>query len=150
MLIVVFTGNFMIKEKLSNRYDRALAASTNSQRIYKAYRKKDKVDVDYEIFSTAAVKAFELAYETFWKYLKFYMEYQGILDIPSSPRAVFAFALQHNILNNHEVSILDEAARDRNLSSHMYAQETAEEILQDIPEAIQLFALLLHKLTPDK
>lgn len=79
--------------KISRKYQNAVSAAQNVQKFYLLCRDKKKGTLEYEAIATGTVKEFELAYETFWKYLKFYLENQGLADTPASPRAVFLFAL---------------------------------------------------------
>jgi nucleotidyltransferase substrate binding protein (TIGR01987 family) len=136
----------MENKKLLHKYQNALSAAQNTQRFYQAYICKTKDTLDYEMAATATVKEFELAYETFWKYLKFYLEYQGILDVPSSPRPVFIVALQYNIITENEVVQLGESVGARNIATHLYAQESAEEILQNVLDYSTLFLTILGRL----
>ena len=137
----------MKNQKLLQKYQHAVSAAQNTQRFYQAYTDKNKDTLDYEMAATATVKAFELAYETFWKYLKFYLEYQGILDVPSSPRAVFTLALQQKIITEPEAFLLGESVKDRSTATHLYEQESAEEILKDVPAYSILFLDVLKRLT---
>ncbi len=68
----------MENKKLLQKYQHAVSAAQNVQKFYKLCSSQEKHSVEYEAIATGTVKAFELSYETFWKYLKFYLEYQGI------------------------------------------------------------------------
>lgn len=140
----------MSEEKIVDRYQRAVRAGQNAERIYKKYAVINQNDPDYDVYISGTAQSFQLAYETFWKYLKFYMEDQGIQDTPGSPRAVFSLALQNMIITDLEAKLLGESVKDRNSAIHIYEQENAEQILQDVPEYCTLFLNILKRLLPDR
>lgn len=44
------------------------------------------------------------------------------------------------------MSLLGESIKDRNTATHLYEQESAEEILQDVPKYSKLFLSILERL----
>ena len=71
------------------------------------------------------IKAFEYTYELAWNTLKDYLEYQGILNMAGS-RDVIREAYKVNMIENGEEWM--NMLISRNLTSHSYNQDTADEI----------------------
>ena len=102
---------------------------------------KDKLS---ELEEQGLIKAFEYTYELGWNTLKDYLEYQGILNMAGS-RDVIREAYKANLITNGEewMSMLVS----RNLTSHSYNQETADEIAKAvIGSYFELFKMLEVKL----
>ena len=74
------------------------------------------------------IQRFEFTVELFWKTLKAILSYQGIECY--SPRDCIKKAYRYGIIDDDE--ILLDMLEDRNLSSHIYSQTTAEEIFERI------------------
>jgi nucleotidyltransferase substrate binding protein (TIGR01987 family) len=78
-----------------------------------------------EMEEQGLIKAFEYTYELAWNTLKDYLEYQGILDVTGS-RDTIREAFKLNLIGNGGQWM--EMLISRNLTSHSYNQETADEI----------------------
>lgn len=73
------------------------------------------------------IQFFEMCSELAWKLLKDYLEEQGYKDV-ATPRTAIKQAFNIDIIKNgHEWM---ELLSDRNLTSHVYDQETANKILE--------------------
>lgn len=88
----------------------------------------DKGDLT-DLEEQGIIKAFEYTYELAWNTLKDYLEYQGILDITGS-RDSIREAFKINLITDGEAWM--EMLKSRNLTSHTYNEETAEEIVSAI------------------
>lgn len=75
------------------------------------------------------IQAFEFTHELAWNVLKDYLEYQGIRDIVGSRGAVRE-AFRNALIEDGETWMT--MIRDRNLSSHTYDQDTAQEVVERI------------------
>jgi nucleotidyltransferase substrate binding protein (TIGR01987 family) len=75
------------------------------------------------------IKAFEYSYELAWNTLKDYLEYQGILDISGS-RDTIREAFKANLITDGNTWM--EMLKSRNLTSHTYNEDTAQEIVSAI------------------
>lgn len=121
------------KQRFSN-YRKALG------QLEKFIVKKDLSDLEEQ----GLIKAFEYTYELAWNTLKDYLEYQGILNMAGS-RDVIREAYKANLIANGEewMSMLVS----RNLTSHSYNEETADEIAKAvIGSYFELFKALEVKL----
>jgi nucleotidyltransferase substrate binding protein (TIGR01987 family) len=77
-----------------------------------------------------ASQRFELAFELAWKTMKDYLEEQGILVHPITPRNVIKEAFSAQLLKDAQVWI--DMMLHRNLLAHTYNSKTFDELLQTI------------------
>ncbi|EXJ09009.1 MULTISPECIES: nucleotidyltransferase substrate binding protein [Nitrincola] len=76
------------------------------------------------------IQFFEMAFELSWKLLKDYQQAEGF-EV-NSPRAAIKLAFQNGIVDDGHVWI--QALEDRNLTTHTYNEETAQQVEQKIRE----------------
>lgn len=79
-----------------------------------------------------AIQRFEFAYELAWKTLKDYLEEQGIVIKPITPRNVIKQAFAAKILDDAQIWL--DILIHRNLLSHKYDFKTFEEALRKVDE----------------
>lgn len=78
-----------------------------------------------ELEEQGLIKVFEYTYELAWNTMKDYLTYQGILDITGSRDAIRE-AFRTNLIDDGEDWM--DMLVSRNLTSHSYNEETANEI----------------------
>lgn len=79
------------------------------------------------IGQAGAIQFFEICFELSWKLLKDYLEHEGYSDV-ASPRSAIKQAFNAGLISNgHEWM---EVLNDRNMTSHVYDEETARNIYQ--------------------
>jgi len=84
-----------------------------------------------EQLKTGAIKSFEYCFELSWTTLKKYLElYEAIEDLRGSRDTIRA-AARLGILKNPEAWF--DFIESRNLSSHVYEEDTADEIIEMLP-----------------
>lgn len=98
----------------------------------------EKTDVNRD----SAIKRFELCFDLAWKSIKEYAKKQGVEC--NSPRACFKIAFQLQLVNYDEHWL--EMIEDRNLSTHLYKEEYADQIYSKLPDYLGMFRELLDKL----
>ena len=81
-----------------------------------------------ELDRDGVIQRFEFTVELFWKTLKLLLAYQGI-DC-ASPRRCIKEAFRAGLIGDDE--ILLDMLEDRNRSSYIYDESTAEEIFERI------------------
>jgi len=90
-----------------------------------------------EIFNTtrdSAIQRFEYTIDTFWKFLKFYMQNKlGVIIEFNNPRAILKEAFNHKLMTEDEFKKLSDGLADRNLTSHSYKEEVAHELAEHLP-----------------
>lgn len=82
-----------------------------------------------ELEEQGLIKAFEYTYELGWNTLKDYLEYQGIANIVGS-RDVIREAFKADLITDGEGWM--QMLQSRNLTSHSYNEDTADEIVAAI------------------
>lgn len=94
------------------------------------------------------IQSFEYTYELAWKTIKDFFESKGEVDILGSKDA-FRLAYSRGLVKNGEV--LMETVKSRQLTSHTYNEETADEIYCDIKDKYyNAFAELADRLEKEK
>ncbi|OIP36762.1 nucleotidyltransferase [Candidatus Desantisbacteria bacterium CG2_30_40_21] len=101
-------------EKFTNGFERLKEAIQEA---------KDDLDKD------GAIQRFEFTFELLWKALKIFLEYQGL--VVNTPRESLKEAFRINLLGRDEEIFLN-MLEDRNRTSHIYDEETSEEIFERI------------------
>ena len=96
--------------------------------IVSAGEKRGEEEID--LLREGLIQRFEYTHELAWKVMKDYAEYQGYVDVRGS-RDAFRLAFEMGLISDKRW--MDSIA-DRNLTSHNYDDETAEEIYQTIVE----------------
>ena len=97
-----------------------------------------------ELEEQGLIKAFEYTYELAWNTLKDYLEYQGILEVAGS-RDTIREAFKINLISNGQEWM--NMLASRNLTSHTYNEETADEIASAVLNTyFDLFKTLEAKL----
>lgn len=86
-----------------------------------------------EFVRDAAIQRFEFTFELFWKVLKEYALREG-LD-PRSPRASISTAFELGLIQDEQLFL--KMLESRNLASHTYLEENAEDIYTELPEFLK-------------
>lgn len=84
-----------------------------------------------ELEQIGLIKAFEFTHELAWNVMKDYFEYQGNTAITGS-RDAMREAFQRNLISDGEKWM--DMIKSRNMSSHTYNQNTANEIAKQVFE----------------
>lgn len=107
-------------------YRRALYRLKQAVKIVSENMEEDD-DID-DLLKEGLIQRFEYTHELAWKVMKDYAEYQGYTDIRGS-RDAFRKAFEMGIITDKRWM---DSVEDRNLTSHNYDDETAEEIYEAI------------------
>lgn len=94
------------------------------------------------------IKRFELSYDLLWKYLREYISAMHGATI-DSPRKVFQQCLQYGITNVDETEQLLRMVESRNLTTHVYNEDLADDVAAKIPKHYQLIHVLITRTKPD-
>jgi len=102
------------------------------EKFEKALKKlKEGVKVaQTEIERDGVIQRFEFTFELFWKTLKIILQYKGIEA--RSPRSAIKEGFRAGLLDDDEIFL--DMLEDRNLTSHIYEESTAEEIFKRIKQ----------------
>ena len=90
----------------------------------------------------AAIQRFEYTFEAFWKFVRDYLrEVDGITC--NSPRSCFREALGSGLIGGEQTVACMEMTDDRNLTSHTYVEELAEQIYKKVENYRKLMESIL-------
>lgn len=109
-----------------NNYRKALNRLTQAVRIV-AGQMGSEEEID-DLLKEGLIQRFEYTHELVWKVMKDYAEYQGYTDIRGSRDAIRK-AFEMGLITDKRWM---ESIEDRNMTSHNYDDETAEEIYEAI------------------
>lgn len=137
-------------ERLIERYDitmQALNSLDDALDLLKKYelimhqKPSFEIEREYKSHRDSAIKRFEYTLDTCWKYLKFFLE-SRIGVVHNSPKPIFRECFKNKFMDESETIQALEMIDARNLTSHIYKEETAETICSKIPH----YALLIRKI----
>lgn len=109
-----------------NNYRKALNRLTQAVRIV-AGQMGSEEEID-DLLKEGLIQRFEYTHELAWKVMKDYAEYQGYTDIRGSRDAIRK-AFEMGLITDKRWM---ESIEDRNMTSHNYDDDTAEEIYEAI------------------
>lgn len=103
---------------------------------------------DYEELRDSIIQRFEYSADTFWKFLKDYLKSNLKIEVAfARPKVVFKEALETKLITTEEHKKLINLIEDRNLTSHGYNEDVAEEISHNIFEYYDVMNSILTRLT---
>lgn len=82
----------------------------------------------------SVIQRFEYCYESFWKFLKVYLQQVHFLEDVQSSKKVFRSCVKTEICTLEEGNIFIDMADSRNETSHTYNVESARVILSVVPK----------------
>ena len=124
------------KQRLQN-YKKALAVLEGAVKLA---RERTLTNLEKQ----GTIQGFEFTFELAWNVMKDYLEEQGIIGIIGSKGAV-RHAFNKELIDDGEVWM--EMINDRNLASHVYDDETAEDLFTAIvTKYYHLFSALAEKM----
>ena len=101
----------------------------------------------YDRSMASLVKHFELFYDLLWKYIREYLNLKhGIIH--NSPRSVFHESLKQKICSLDETNTLLAMIESRNMSTHVYDTDIAQEVSTAIPKYYTVLSSLLPRIAP--
>lgn len=101
----------------------------------------------YDIVRDSVIKRFEYTFDTFWKFIREYLEEKhGIKFTTISPKSVWREALNARLIAQEEFDQLINMVDDRNLTSHTYNELLAQEISQRVANYYKLIQTILKKI----
>ncbi|MBK9295100.1 MAG: nucleotidyltransferase substrate binding protein [Oligoflexia bacterium] len=91
------------------------------------------------------IQAFEFTFEQCWKALQQKAQKEGVTV--GSPKTAFSFAMQSGLIKPQDEKLWLEMLEDRNLTTHTYKKELANQVVVRIKENyLPAFEHLLQKL----
>jgi len=109
------------KQRFQN-YKKALTTLKNAAELAAS---RELTDLEKQ----GTIQSFEFTFELAWNVMKDYLEEQGITGIIGSKNAI-RYAFNKGLIDDGEVWM--DMVKDRNVASHVYDEETAEELFTAI------------------
>lgn len=135
----VIRDGVVIVDKFLDKLDRYKRAVTRLEEVIKKYKATSISELQ-----DAVIKRFEFTAELSWKTAREYLLYLGETDI-NSPKPVMRAAFRTHLIADEDgwLDILD----DRNTTSHIYSEDDADKIFENITKRyVLLFGQLLEVL----
>ena len=133
-------------EKLTHKSKQIIAALKTLNQIITDFYELSPIARYYEELRDALIKRFEYSADLFWKFLREYLENQHGLTPPVTPKGVFKAALDAEIISTEEELALRLLIENRNLTSHTYNIELADEIAKFVPEHYVVMQKIVERL----
>jgi nucleotidyltransferase substrate binding protein (TIGR01987 family) len=113
----------------------------------KLFNESEKESLQWWSNSDSMIHRFEYTIDTFWKYLKLYLEETGkIQETIGSPKGILRAAAEAGCITQDEYDILHDGVSDRNDTSHSYNHELAREIVERIPQYYMTIKIIAERL----
>ena len=130
--------------KKQNKLDNFQKAILRLQEAVEEYSTHQTNDV----LRDGLIQRFEFTYKLAWKATKAVLEALGIVEI-RSPKATFKEAFSQGLIQKETTWLM--MLKDRNMTTHVYKEEIADEIAQRIiSDYLKCFQDLLNKLQAAK
>jgi nucleotidyltransferase substrate binding protein (TIGR01987 family) len=118
----------MVQSKLVQKKKNFEKAVKTLQAVLIRMQQMPRDDEDFIFFRDSLIQRFEYCTDMFWKLLKDFIAEKHGVEVLASPKAVLKQAVDLHIINDEQYKLLLQAVNDRNLSSHAYHEDVAEEI----------------------
>ena len=139
-----------IKYELTKKSIDSLKEIINMITEHKKVLHLDFVDAEKEqkVLRDSLIQRFEYSVDTLWNYLKeYFLEIKGVKQ--DSPKPIFRQCLKSGLTKEEETEKLLLMVDDRNLTTHTYKEELANEIAKNIPQYFELMEKVLEESKKD-
>lgn len=113
---------------MNNKEIRWKQRFTNLEKSFKLLERTNAIENLSEAEKGGLIQFYEICFELSWKTMKDYLESEGF-EV-KSPREAIKLAFQTGLVKDGELWI--QALEDRNLTSHIYDEETINKIVEKI------------------
>ena len=121
-------------ESLKLKHEAMQKALASLQEVLESVNVLIQCGVASNVIRDSIIKRFEYCIDSFWKFLKIYLEEVQKIDVKlAAPREVLRLSLQNNVIAKAEFDTLIYAVTDRNLTSHTYNEDLANKISSQVP-----------------
>jgi len=132
-------------EKKYKNVSAALETLKKSVMDFEKVKSGQKEDKD-NYLRDAVIKRFEYSLDTTWKYLKTYLEkVVGMTLTNKGPKPIFRECLKAGLLTEEEATEGIKMVDQRNMTSHIYKEEIANEISKNINKYYELMQNTVDK-----
>ena len=129
----------VLMDKFTEKYDKFVSAVS---RLNEAINEYDKAQLD--VIRDGAIQRFEFCTELAWKTIREKLIDEGFVEL-NSPKAVMRQAFASGIIKDEQSWI--ELLNDRNLTSHIYDEDTVNQIFSNICNLyVRMFSEIINQL----
>ena len=132
-------------EKLDRKLENASKALEALIEADRKFKELNESDYYYISVRDSSIKSFEFTIDCFWKLLKALLFKIGI-EATVGPKGIIKESEENNIISKEESKDLIRMIEDRNISSHIYEQDTADEIANNISTYVPILEKILLKI----
>lgn len=102
----------------------------------------------YRTLRDSMIQRFELSVDLFWKYLKIVLEEEFKKESEfNAPKPVIRSACNAKLITEQDAEVFLKMVADRNMSSHIYKEEVADQISGNIENYFRIMKNYSEKLT---
>ena len=106
------------------------------------------VDI-YQAARDSVIQRFEFSIELFWKYLRVFIEEYKRIPLDSIASCdIVRSACQIRLISEHDAQVCIDMIKSRNLTSHIYKEDIAEQLVHDIPGYYEHMQKILNNIQP--
>ncbi len=103
----------------------------------------------YQAARDSVIQRFEFSVELFWKYIRVFLEKVKQMPLESIfPSDVVRSACHFRLISEEEAQLSIDMIKSRNLTSHIYKEDVAEQLARDIPLYYEHMKKVFNKLDP--
>ncbi len=130
--------------------EKAISALHNLEARGENFNPKIDYQDQYRTNRDSVIQRFEYSIDLFWKYLKTYLEAAHVSMQIKTPGEVIRHAFSVGLAREEETSIILEMIKSRNMTSHIYVEEIAEQLVISIPVYYRVLDGIVARLIPQK
>lgn len=135
-------------EKLKIPYQLLNKALDTYKKAFEAIKIAERMDNPILIEATedSCIQRFEYCFDSFWKFLKRYLEFYYSVEKINSPRSVFESCVKQKLCSEEQGEQLLVMLEDRNMTTHNYDAEQVREIFPRVLNYYSLMKTMLDSL----
>jgi len=115
--------------------------------ILKILKETEKDSFFYKPIRDGTIKRFEYTIDSFWKFINIYLEIEkGVVFNGTSPKEILKAALKNKLINDDEYLSLFNAVSDRNITSHIYNENIAKNVVKNIFNYYQVILNIVNRI----
>lgn len=135
-------------EKLVLKYQLLFKALISLENSFEVEKLAQKINDSRIVLAAqdSIIQRFEYTYDSFWKFLKNFLEEKYNFEDINSPRSVFRACIHQQLCTEDEGEILLKMIGDRNETTHNYDIVQVRKILPNIGEYYQVMHNVIKKI----
>lgn len=115
--------------------------------ILKILKETEKDSFFYKPIRDGTIQRFEYTIDSFWKFINIYLEIEkGVVFNGTSPKEILKVALKNKLIDDDEYLSLFNAVSDRNITSHIYNENIAKNVVKNIFNYYQVILNIVNRI----